>query len=969
MSALEVNQTRTLLTYVAACASFFWITNGFVNPNLIELPRLSFVLVCLVGCCGAHLGASQISRWVPGSSGRFENEVLTAKQSSSGLPQRPRRYFIPLLVGLVVLRLEIFLGTEHQCALPGFEALLPLIVLYRQLRLPQPQAIEDDSNPGLGQSLRWISIVGSILTSIGAWLVSLHTSQSTVFCSRGVLKPWTITLQIVGLVSEAAIIEILWRVLSRQRTTKQLITTVAGVLLQAAIGASIALVFQYGVDSFWAGTMNQQSVSSWITYSLDILLFGCLLAVFILSSASLMNQVGPAFLVHILAITCGLVAVVINTAAIGTWHGLATSSVILSMLPLVIGAVLFIHSARAVSPLVSACLVLILFCFLIGTSIWAIVRRGHPTRTHPLHTMISDMRVEADRWLVHASTSDSLHIAVKEYRQRYDGREPPKGFDLWYAYAVEHKSPIIDFFDQIHRDLQPFWGLSPSQIRKSIEKLELEPDMVVIKVTDGQVSHGAARSEHMDEINGLVEMMRSFSKHLPDLQIAVNLDKNPRVLAPWGNTGKRVLPGTRGRFSRRDNPQDNESDGADGEESLQPNVPAGSSGDAAVRAEKPPAPYQMIGPAEFRRLNMQACPRRSTMRSASYWNTRDICVSCFNQESSGAFLKDWMLASDLCHQPDMLKLHGFFMSAPLTTPLTDLQPVFSRSKPSTFSDILIPWPRKPGNQNKDLDSGLDLQNKRDRLFWRGTIEHGALSNQLYYGGHQERLVHLVNNASKSDEVITIMATDGKDSDGNKPFKYEPVGTWEMNQVLLPDVRIGEYRSCKTPEQITTRSCRSIMEEFGPAVEADTPIFNNRYVLLTDSDTTGVSNTGPGSDIIMDALDSSALPFVGTIFREWYSERLRPWLHFVPVDLRYTALHSTLAYFMGLDGRGQIKGRDSGVETHLENAVWIADQGKKWAARALRPEDAHIYLFRLLLEWGRIINDDRDRMNYILENKA
>ncbi|KAI6496281.1 hypothetical protein MCOR13_007061 [Pyricularia oryzae] len=973
MSTVDVNQRRVLLTYVAACASFFWITYGFNNPNLIGLPRLSFVLVCLVGCCGAHLGASQISRWLPGASGRFdthnsENEVLTTKSSYAGLPQRPRRYFIPLLVGLIVLRLEIFLGIEHQCTLPGFEALLPLIVLYRQLRLSQPQSIEDDSNPGLAQSLRWISTVGSVLISIGAWLAALPTTKSTFFCSRGASKPWTIVLQIVGLVSEATIIEILWRVLSRQRTTKQLISTVAGVLLQAAIGTSVALIFQYGVDTFWAWTRNGDgySVSSWIAYSMDTLLFGCLLAVFILSSGSLVNQVGPAFLVHILAIICGLVAVVVNIAAIGTWHGLATSTVILNMLPLVIGAVLFIHSARAVSPLVSACLVLVLVCFLIGTSIWAIVRRGHPTRTHPLQTMISDVRVETDRWLVHASTSDSLRVAVKEYRQRYDNREPPKGFDLWYAYAIEHKSPIVDYFDQIHRDLQPFWGLRPSQIRESIKKLELERDIVVIKVTDGQVTHGDTPSEHSDEVNGLVEMIRSFSKHLPDLQIAVNLDINPRVLAPWGNVGERVLPGTRGRFSRRDNTQQGESLGADGKGSLHPDA-AGETREGWHHMASPPGPT--MGGAEFRRLNMQACPRRSTMRSTSYWNTRDICVSCFSQESSGAFLKDWMLASDLCHQPDMLKLHGFFLSAPVTPPLSDLQPLFSRSKPSTFSDILIPWPRKPGNQNKVLDSGLGLHDKNDRLFWRGRSEHGAFPNQIYYGGHQERLVHLVNNASQSDEVFTVMATDWKDSDGNKPFQYEPVSTLEMNQVLLPNVRIGEYGPCKTPEQITTRYCRSMMTEFGPAVEADAPIFDNRYVLLTDSDTTGVSNTGPGSDLIMDALESSTLPFVGTIFREWYSERLRPWLHFVPVDLRYTALHSTLAYFMGLDGRGQIKGRDSGVEAHVENAIWIADQGKKWAAKALRPEDAQIYLFRLLLEWGRIISDDRDRMNYVPENTS
>lgn len=106
-----------------------------------------------------------------------------------------------------------------------------------------------------------------------------------------------------------------------------------------------------------------------------------------------------------------------------------------------------------------------------------------------------------------------------------------------------------------------------------------------------------------------------------------------------------------------------------------------------------------------------------------------------------------------------------------------------------------------------------------------------------------------------------------------------------------------------------------------------------------------------------------------LIQEWYSERLMPWLHFVPVDLRFHALHSTLAYFTGLQGKGLINGRNVAMQSRVDNAKWIAQEGKKWAAKVARKEDAEVYLFRLLLEWGRVINDERDGMKFELGGKA
>ena len=54
----------------------------------------------------------------------------------------------------------------------------------------------------------------------------------------------------------------------------------------------------------------------------------------------------------------------------------------------------------------------------------------------------------------------------------------------------------------------------------------------------------------------------------------------------------------------------------------------------------------------------------------------------------------------------------------------------------------------------------------------------------------------------------------------------------------------------------------------------------------------------------------------------------------------------------------------------ENSGWgkkIADWGSEWALQTLRHEDAEVYMFRLLLEYARVMNDDRDNLGFVLSD--
>ena len=52
--------------------------------------------------------------------------------------------------------------------------------------------------------------------------------------------------------------------------------------------------------------------------------------------------------------------------------------------------------------------------------------------------------------------SQTLQEAIERYHQRYLGRPPPFGFDIWFEWAT-NRSCIIDQYDWIDQDMRPFY--------------------------------------------------------------------------------------------------------------------------------------------------------------------------------------------------------------------------------------------------------------------------------------------------------------------------------------------------------------------------------------------------------------------------------------------------------------------------------------------------------------------------------
>lgn len=68
------------------------------------------------------------------------------------------------------------------------------------------------------------------------------------------------------------------------------------------------------------------------------------------------------------------------------------------------------------------------------------------------------------------SQSKTLEQAVAEYKRRY-GRDPPKGFDDWFAFAMAKDVKMIDEYDAINEDLSPFYAFSGEELRRRVDQV------------------------------------------------------------------------------------------------------------------------------------------------------------------------------------------------------------------------------------------------------------------------------------------------------------------------------------------------------------------------------------------------------------------------------------------------------------------------------------------------------------------
>lgn len=312
------------------------------------------------------------------------------------------------------------------------------------------------------------------------------------------------------------------------------------------------------------------------------------------------------------------------------------------------------------------------------------------------------------------------------------------------------------------------------------------------------------------------------------------------------------------------------------------------------------------------------------------------------------YVSNYTLSVDLCHQPDLQGLEGIFIQPYVIRTTNVLVPMFGGSKLSVNNEILIPPPFSYDPKD-DFQGGSGAksawESKGDKVFWRGIATGGRNTAENWRGFQRHRFLAM-NNATT---LISLETSEEKPQNFALPER-------QYNVQAHADRRLGEWvgewaetstvdLACSSPQP--DRTCEYTNTHF--RVDAYTPMSEQFKIAKYMPDIDGNSHSGR----YLAFLRSTSLPIKATVWREWHDSRLVAWKHFVPMDNRFIDYYGIMEYFLGYEGRG---GHDRAAKT-------IAQNGKEWAEKVLRKEDMQIYMLRLLLEYGRILDDRREHMGW------
>ncbi|MCJ1404807.1 capsule-associated protein CAP1 [Xylographa trunciseda] len=536
---------------------------------------------------------------------------------------------------------------------------------------------------------------------------------------------------------------------------------------------------------------------------------------------------------------------------------------------------------------------------------------SRPSIEHPVHQLVASADNEFDAVL--KRQSKGLVEAVIEYKRRYKTCPPPH-FDEWYAFAIEREVQLIDEFDGIYHFLLPFWGLEPSVIReRTREALGREDNFFLgISIRDSQLrTTGKGQGWHQVnetvllgfQVDGILGMIENFAKWLPDMDLAFNAHDEPRVIVPHEDL--EVLLETARRHTHSIKPIRNKF-------STSPvDMGSGESYPEVIHTRFANLGHQLSW--SHTRLS---CPPSSPAGNPAGSSSDD--VKSYSTHSLG-FITNTTAFSDICLSPSLNstfdRLNSYHVSL-------DLVPVFSPSKLSSFQDILYPsaWYYEE-KVHYGAETSVPWDQKDPRLYWRGSTSSGFAQDGSWPNMLRQSVAMRLNSTYSTDPVHVLENTGSSSNPSRANWSSQEVPCTDFTNVF--DVQFSEIKNCAEAD------CKAQLDFFkvterAPQEEA----WKARYLLDMDG------NAFSGRFYAF--MRSHSLPLKLTYFREWHWERLRPWVHFVPISRGVHEVPELVRYF---------EEEEEGQET----ASRLAQSGHQWAGKVLRKEDMEVWMFRLLLE--------------------
>ncbi|KAL1682640.1 glycosyltransferase family 90 protein [Schizophyllum commune] len=516
---------------------------------------------------------------------------------------------------------------------------------------------------------------------------------------------------------------------------------------------------------------------------------------------------------------------------------------------------------------------------------------------HPIYELMD--RAEAQWKKKVAKASRTLEEAVREYRRRYR-RNPPKDFDVWWKFVQQHNVQLPDEYDQIYHDFEHLWGIYPPDLiaLQDEQQNATQQDWYLIgRDEDGHVAvtRTSFSDDHQHLISGsftILKLLGEVEEWLPEnFSIMVSPHDGPSRLTDYLYKQKLLDAAWRKSYLKKaDLP------------TMRPGIgwtaachPSSFGGRYAIKPmEDPPA------------------------------------------REGKSFIYDHVKSMDPCQHTHLFHEHGQFVSHFAGPNPRDAMIVqYTYASTTIHHDVRMP---APYGWVEDIEGEPEWEEKTDnRLLWRGSTTGMYNHPKVRWDkSHRLRMVALTNNMSTTLPILN--PAPKRDQRVGPPQLHDsgPVN-WEMMDVAFA----GNAHAC-SPEICDIIEDTYEFADYQSIQEAA----NYKYIMDIDG------NAWSGR--FKRLLTSNSVIFKATIYPEWFTDRIQPWLHYVPVQLDFTDLYDALAFF---------RGDENGEGGHDDLARKIAVEGRKWSKKYWRREDLQAYFIRSLLEYNRLMSVDREAMSY------
>ncbi|EAQ84079.1 hypothetical protein CHGG_10483 [Chaetomium globosum CBS 148.51] len=259
---------------------------------------------------------------------------------------------------------------------------------------------------------------------------------------------------------------------------------------------------------------------------------------------------------------------------------------------------------------------------------------------------------------------------------------------------------------------------------------------------------------------------------------------------------------------------------------------------------------------------------------------------------------------DLCKHPEYAYTHGLFQAPPSFKLIEGLVPVLSTGAPSTMSDILIPSPAYIVEPEFLYDPAADLpwESKSNQLYWTGSTTGAvASSTHDWRGFHRQRFLSLTQN---------LPPTNNQQHHQQHAYLHQ-TPTHQLTTSKSTFLNPRHYLTAPTRlfQCLTPLPCRQQRSHFRtlPWQPRDAAL---AHKLAFDLDGNGISGR------YLKLLASRTAVLKQTVLREWHDERLRAWVHYVPVSEGMGEVAEVVGWFLGTERGGDV-------------ARGIGEAGREW----------------------------------------